>query len=207
MNRLIHCVFLVFVAFNALLPAQSPQATITGTITDPQGARVPGVEVIALRVDTQQRYTGLSSGDGTYVIPALPIGKYEVTASLTGFSTFKQAGVVVEVGQRLRLDIRLQVGAVSETVEVTSEVSRVQTETSSAGTTVEQQRIENLPLNGRHVLDLVKLIPGVQPRQEEYRWFCPGGQPGLLADQLQRRPHLRQPDLSGRRDEHRPGAR
>lgn len=62
MNRLLVCVSLVFVAFSTLLSAQSPQGTITGTITDPQGARVPGVEVIALRVDTQQRYTGVSLG-------------------------------------------------------------------------------------------------------------------------------------------------
>ncbi len=164
--------FLFFVAFSAFLPAQSPQGTITGTITDPQGARVPGVEVVALHVDTQQRYTGVSSQDGTYVIPALPIGRYEVTASLSGFSTYKQTGIVLEVGQRLRVDIGLRVGQVSETVEVTGEVSRVQTETSSAGTTVEQQRIENLPLNGRHVLDLVKLIPGVEPRNRSIDGFA-----------------------------------
>ena len=106
MKRLFLCGFLFFVTLNALLPAQSPQGTITGTITDAQGGRVPGVEIIALRVDTQQRYTGVSSDDGTYVIPALPIGRYELTASLTGFSTYKQA-VVLEVGQRLRVDIGL----------------------------------------------------------------------------------------------------
>ncbi len=171
MKRLFLCGFLFFVALNAVLPAQSPQGTITGTITDAQGGRIPGVEVIALRVDTQQRYTGISSDDGTYVIPALPIGRYDVTASLTGFSTSKQA-VVLEVGQRLRVDIGLKVGEVTETIQVTSEVSRVQTETSAAGTTVEQKRIENLPLNGRHVLDLVKLIPGVQPRNRSVDGFA-----------------------------------
>jgi len=172
MNRPLICAFLVFVALNTILTAQSPQGTITGTITDPQRARVPGVEVIALRVDTQQRYTGLSSGDGTYAIPALPIGNYDITASLTGFSTYKRTGVVLEVGQRLRIDIELKVGAVSETVEVTGGISRVQTESSSTGTTVEQQRIENLPLNGRHVLDLVKLIPGVEPRNRSIDGFA-----------------------------------
>lgn len=157
--------FLLLTLILATVPlaAQSPQGTITGTITDPQGARVPGVEVVALRVETNQKYTGISSDDGTYVIPALPIGQYQLTATLTGFSTFKQSGIVLEVGQRMRLDIALKVGQVTETVEVTGEVSRIQTESSSAGTTVEQKRIENLPLNGRHILDLVKLIPGVQP--------------------------------------------
>jgi hypothetical protein len=166
------CTLLFFLAWNAPLPAQSTQGTLTGTITDPQGARVPGVDVVALHVDTQQRFTAVSSADGTYVIPALPIGRYEVTASLAGFSTFKQTGIVLEVGQRLRVDIGLKVGQVTETVEVTGEVTRVQTESSAAGTTVEQQRIENLPLNGRHVLDLVKLIPGVQPRNRSVDGFA-----------------------------------
>jgi hypothetical protein len=173
MSRSIRFFCLIAVLFAAgSLIAQSPQGTITGTISDPQGARVPGVEVIALRVDTNQKFTGLSSNDGTYVIPALPIGKYEITATLTGFSTYKQTGIVLEVGQRLRIDIGLKIGSVSETVEVTGEVSRVQTESSSAGTTVEQQRIANLPLNGRHVLDLVKLIPGVQPQSRSTDGFA-----------------------------------
>ncbi len=72
--------------------------------------------------------------------------------------------MTLEVAQRLRLDFKLQVGAVTTTVEITSDVSRVQTELSSLGTVVERQRIQNLPLNGRHVFNLVKLIPGVQPR-------------------------------------------
>ncbi len=173
MNRTLCCILLVVLSASVVfLPAQSPKGTITGTITDPQNARVPGVEVIALHVDTNQKYTGISSDDGTYVIPALPIGKYEITATLTGFATYKQSGIVLEVSQRLRIDIGLKVGSVSETVEVTGEVSRIQTESSSAGTTVEQQRIANLPLNGRHVLDLVKLIPGVQPRNRGVDGFA-----------------------------------
>src|SRR5688572_11360935 len=154
----------LFFAAGGNLRAQSPNGTITGTIMDPQGAHVPGAEVTAVHVATNQKFTAISSGDGIYAIPSLPVGNYEVTAVLPGFSTFKQTGINLEVGQRLRLDITLQIGQVTETVTVSGAVSRVQTEDSSLGGTIERKRIENLPLNGRHVLDLVKLIPGVQPR-------------------------------------------
>ncbi len=144
--------------------AQSSLGTITGTISDAQGGRVANATVTALQIGTNQKFNAVSSSDGVYAISSLPIGAYEVTVTAPGFSTAKQSNVVVEVGQRLRLDISLQVGEVSTTVTVTDAVSRVQTEASSLGTTVERQRIENLPLNGRHVFNLVKLVPGVQPR-------------------------------------------
>jgi outer membrane receptor protein involved in Fe transport len=155
---------ILFVVAPSNLWAQSPQATITGTISDVQGARVPGATVTALHVATNQKFTGVSSSDGVYAVPSLPIGEFEVAVTAPGFSTSKQTGVVLEVAQRLRLDMTLQIGEVNNTVTVTESVSRVQTEASSLGATIERKRIENLPLNGRHVLDLVKLVPGVQPR-------------------------------------------
>jgi hypothetical protein len=164
-TRLRRCVALfTLLLCPVALAAQSPQGTITGTISDAQGARVAGATVTARHVATNQTYTATSSSDGVYAIPALPIGEFEVTITAGGFSTYKQTGVTLEVAQRLRLDAALQVGEVTTTVEVTSSVSRVQTEDSTLGTVVERKRIENLPLNGRHVFNLVKLIPGVQPR-------------------------------------------
>jgi outer membrane receptor protein involved in Fe transport len=147
----------------ATLWGQSPQGTITGIIADAQGARVPGVEVVATQVATNLTYKGSSSEDGTYVIPALPVGRYTVTATAAGFKTFKREDIQLEVSQRLRLDITLEVGQLSETITVSGEVSRVRTEESSLGTVVERRRIEELPMNGRHVFNLVKLVTGVQP--------------------------------------------
>ncbi len=152
----------VLLMWTSLL-AQSPQGTITGTITDSQGARVPGVEVIATQVATNLTYKGSSSDDGTYVIPALPVGRYEVNATASGFKTFRRTDIQLEVSQRLRLDITLELGQLSETITVQGEVSRVRTEESSLGTVVERRRIEQLPMNGRHVFNLVKLVAGVQP--------------------------------------------
>lgn len=152
--------------------AQSPQGTITGTITDASGGRIANASVVALRIETNQKFSVTSSSDGVYAIPSLPIGAYEVTVSAPGFSTQKQAGITLEVAQRLRLDVILQVGEVTTTVNVTADISRVQTEASSLGTVVERERIENLPLNGRHVFNLVKLIPGVQPRNRAADGFA-----------------------------------
>ncbi len=157
-----YLLFLLLIAVTSLW-AQSPQGTITGTITDSQGARVPGVAVVATQVATSLTYKGSSSQDGTYVIPALPVGRYEVTAAAAGFKTFRRADIQLEVSQRLRLDITLELGQVSETITVQGEVTRVRTEESSLGTVVERRRIEELPMNGRHVFNLVKLISGVQP--------------------------------------------
>ncbi len=154
------------------LMAQSPKGTIIGTVSDTQGARIPNVEVTALHVGTNIEYKGRSSEDGTYVIPSLPTGAFEVSAGAAGFKTFRRTDVVLEVAQRLRLDIVLELGAVTETITVTGEVARVQTEDSALGTVVERQRIEQLPLNGRHVFSLVKLVAGVQPRFRDQDGFA-----------------------------------
>ena len=143
--------------------AQSPQGTITGTITDAQGARIPGAEVTATQVETSLTFRGKSSDDGTYTIPNLPVGQFVVTASAAGFKTVRRTDIQLEVAQRLRLDMTLDIGQLTEMVTVEGEVSRVRTEESSLGTVVERRRIEELPLNGRHVFNLVKLVAGVQP--------------------------------------------
>lgn len=158
------CLALVIILLSMPAAAQTALGTITGTISDPQGAGVPNVQVTVTAVATNLKYTGTSSADGTYTITQLPIGGYELNASADGFKSFHQTNINIEVSQRLRLDIPLQVGAVSESIKVTAEIPRVQTEDSMLGTTVERMRIEELPLNGRHVFNLVKIVAGVQPR-------------------------------------------
>ncbi|MBM3782873.1 MAG: TonB-dependent receptor [Acidobacteria bacterium] len=144
--------------------AQSPLGTITGTVTDPQSAGVGGAEVVVRNTSTNLTFRGATSGDGTYVIPSIPVGRYELTLAQTGFKSVRRSGLIVEVAQRLRVDVQLEIGQVTESVIVTAEVARVQTEDSSLGTVVEQKRIEELPLNGRHVFNLVKVVAGVTPR-------------------------------------------
>jgi hypothetical protein len=147
-----------------LAPAQTSLGTITGTIIDQNGAGIPNVPVTATAEATNLKYVGTTSADGTYTIPQLPVGAYVLTATASGFKSFRQSNITIEVSQRLRVDIKLEVGNVNESINVTSEIPRVQTEDSSLGTTVERKRIEELPLNGRHVFNLVKIVAGVQPR-------------------------------------------
>ncbi len=152
--------------------AQSPVATITGTVSDPQGARVPGAEVVARNMGTNLTFRAIASGEGTYAINSLPVGRYDVRIAASGFKTFERTGLTLEVAQRLRLDAQLDVGAATETVSVVAEVPRVQTEDSALGTVVERKRIEELPLNGRHIFNLVKLVAGVQPRNSSSDGFA-----------------------------------
>lgn len=164
------CIFLLVIA--SILSAQSPQGAISGTVTDGQGSAVPGAEVVARNLGTNLSFRATTGATGTYALPILPIGDYEVTASFTGFKTFVRTGIRLEVSQRLRLDIPLELGQVSEVVEVKAEIARVQTEDSNLGTVVESKRIAELPLNGRHVFNLVKIVPGVQPRDNATDGFA-----------------------------------
>ncbi|MBI4906024.1 MAG: carboxypeptidase regulatory-like domain-containing protein [Acidobacteria bacterium] len=153
-------------------PAQSPLGTITGTVSDSQDARIPEVEVIATNVGTGIVFRARTSAEGVYAIPNLPIGKYEVSAVAQGFKTYRRTDVVLEVAQRLRIAITLELGAVAESVTISGEIPRVQTEESSLGTVVERQRIEELPLNGRNAFSLVRLVAGVRPANRNLDGFA-----------------------------------
>lgn len=166
-------------ALSSAVSAQTPLGAVTGTITDPQGAGIPNVKVVVTNVGTTLPFAGVSSNDGTYIIPNVPIGSYELSASADGFKSYKQSGLRVEVAQRLRVDIRLEVGALTESITVTGEIPRVQTEESSLGTSVEKQRIEQLPMNGRNVFSLTRLVAGVQPRNYYDQGFADAGNQGF----------------------------
>jgi hypothetical protein len=151
---------------------QTATGTVTGVIADPAGAPVPGVEVTVRATSTGLTYKGRSDDSGVYVILNVPAGDVSLTASANGFKQIQRGGITVEVAQRLRADLTLEIGSVSDTVEVKAEIPRVQTEDSSLGTVVEQKRIADLPLNGRHVFNLVKVVQGVVPRSNATDGFA-----------------------------------
>lgn len=159
-------------AFAGTVLAQSPNGTIAGTVSDALGARIPNVEVVAKQTATGLTFRARSSETGTYVIPAIPIGALDVEASAQGFKQFRRTGLVLEVDQRMRLDIVLELGALTESVTVTEELPRVDTDDSTLGSIVEQERIEQLPLNGRHIFSLVQLVGGVQPLDRDADGFA-----------------------------------
>ena len=151
-------------AIALLLPAgaagQSADATLTGTIKDPSGAVVPGVTVTARNTGTNETRTAVTSPEGLYRVTNLPRGNYEVKAELEGFKTVAQSDVILTVGETVRLDFTMAVGALSETVSVTSQATLVNTEEGRISTLIDEKRVAELPLNGRNVLQLIELQPG-----------------------------------------------
>ena len=142
-----------------LLSAQSNQASISGVVTDAQGAAVPNAKVVATSTATDIASTTVTNDTGFYSIPALQIGSYIVTVEREGFRGFQRRDVTLTTGQVLELRIRLEVGAVSETVTVTGETPLVETRNSDVTQLIESKSIENLPLGNRRALNVIALSP------------------------------------------------
>src|SRR5438552_14854331 len=138
-------------------------ATISGSVKDTTGAVLPGVEVKVMQTETSVSRTTVTNETGSYVLPNLPLGPYRLEAALPGFRTFVQTGITLQVGSSPTVDILLQIGQVSEQVEVEANAALVETRTSSIGQVVENERILELPLNGRAVVELVSLAGAATP--------------------------------------------
>ena len=138
------------------------QGVILGTVTDPSGAVVPGAEVTVRNLNTGLTTTVKTSSAGTFEVPSLPIGSYSVQVAMSGFKTWKLDRVDLAVGARDRLTIALEVGTATQQVSVSAAPALLQTETAKTGTTVQEKNIINLPLNGRNVVNLVALAPGMR---------------------------------------------
>ena len=151
--------FVLFVARAA--QAQDATGRVIGTVTDQQGAAVPAAKVTVTNTDTQQRTTTTTREDGTFEVVHLPIGPYRVEVEHAGFNKIATQPNRLEINQSLRFDVVLTLGAITQTVTVESQTTRVETENPTVGATVTGEAIQDAPLNGRNVLDLAKLQPGV----------------------------------------------
>jgi Carboxypeptidase regulatory-like domain len=142
--------------------AQSPAATLAGTVIDEQGAVVPSVEVTVLNLSTAVQRHATTDGEGRFVIPLLPPGGYTLTAQREGFATLEVRNITLNVGDRQALRIRLKVGELGETVTVVDalEDGVERSASSSVSTVVNRRFVENLPLNGRSFQSLFELAPG-----------------------------------------------
>ncbi len=152
---------LTVVACVSLAHAQTVDTAILGTVVDPGGAQVAGATVTITQPSTGLSRTATTSADGSYEVRYLVPGEYVVEIRANGFRGERRPGVVIQLGQQVRLDFSLQVGAVQETVEVNSGVPLLQTENATIAGVVDQERVEALPLNGRRFDDLAVLTPGV----------------------------------------------
>lgn len=163
----------------ASMMAQTATATITGTITDATGAVVPGARVTVTAHGTGLTYQATSSSDGSYTVPLLPVGSYDIAIAATGFSGFKQTSITLDVGQRFRADASLKTGGSSDTITVTSSTAPLQTDESSVGNVIEGRAIQELPLNGRQPFTLVLLVPGVQTTSRASNGFADASNQGF----------------------------
>src|SRR6058998_3957767 len=132
-------------------------AQISGAVQDQSGAVLPGAEVTATQTDTSISRMTITNETGYYVLPNLPLGPYRLEAGLPGFRTFVQTGIVLQVNDAPVINPVLEVGAVTEQVEVQANAAQVETRTTAVGQVIENQRILELPLNGRQVTYLITL--------------------------------------------------
>src|SRR4051794_15762111 len=175
---------LLLFAFGLLIPAlasaQTGAASLTGIVTDETGAIVPGATVTATNQATNVEYTAVSNDAGSYTVTSLPVGTYVVKAELSRFKTAATKPIAMEAKQVVRLDFKLQLGAVEETVEVKSDTPVLQTESATVGEVISGTTLSALPLNGRNTGQLSLLLPGVvTPNPSTFTAVCNfgGGRP------------------------------
>src|SRR6185436_4384780 len=170
---------LVVLGFSLLLPcaasAQLSTAQISGRVTDDSGAVLPGVTVTVVQTDTGLTRTTTTDASGTYVLPNLPTGPYRLEAMLQGFRTYAQTGIVLQVAGAPVINVALALGNVEETVTVAADAPLVDVKSAGIGTVIENERILELPLQGRQVTDLILLAgAAVQTGQPNTRSFQGG---------------------------------
>ncbi len=162
-------IVLAFVLLAAIsLSAQTFRGTILGTVTDPSGAVIAGAKVTVRNMGTGLERSTETSADGSYSLPELPIGTYNVTVTQTGFQTFVASGVTVDVASERRVDAAMKAGEVSTKVEVSADqLPLVETTTNTLGGVLTAQTVENMPVNGRDYTKLIYMNPGVAGSPDE----------------------------------------
>ncbi len=178
------CVLLL-IAPLAFGQAEIGGATITGTLTDPSGAAIPGASVTVSSGETGYTRTVETTAAGLYSFARIPVGRYTLSAEARGFKSIRQENITLNVGAALTLDLKLEIGDTSESVTVTAEVPVIETTRSQTSTNVNERAVRDLPINGRNFLDFALLVPGIarDPRGGDLSF---GGQRGtansLLVD-------------------------
>src|SRR6266446_7943587 len=153
------CLLFGFTA--ALLAQTAATGALKGTVTDPSGSVVPGVAIKVTSNETGQSRTAITQGNGTYLVPLLPLGEYRLETSAKGFKSETFQNLPIHVTETALLDIHLQVGAIAETVTVNDAPELVQTNSSALGSVTDQRMVETLPLVTRNYTQILGLSPGV----------------------------------------------
>src|SRR5262245_12164767 len=141
--------------------AQYNTAEIAGVVADDQGGVLPGASVTATNVSSGFKIERITDSAGRFFLPALPVGEYTVTAALAGFKQFTERGLVLNVGQRVELSMMLEIGELTDTVTVNADAPLLRTSNAEVAEVIDNQQVEELPLNGRQFIQLAQLTDGV----------------------------------------------
>jgi Carboxypeptidase regulatory-like domain len=163
LTLVVQAMFFCFLLWSdqSLVAQTAATGALKGLITDPSGSVVPGVSIKVTSQGTGRSRTASTQGNGSYLVPLLPPGEYGVEAAAKGFKSVLIEHISVHVTETETVDIRLQVGAVSETVSVEDVGELVQTNSSALGNVTDQRMVENLPLVTRNYMQILGLSPGV----------------------------------------------
>jgi hypothetical protein len=160
-NSALFAVLVVLLAFPLAMHAQTYYGTIVGNVTDASGAALPGAQVTVKNTGTNNVSTAVTSRQGSYSVPQLPVGNYEVHISSGNFKEFVSTGVPVHVSTTTEVNASLQVGSVNEKVTIEANEVQVQTVSAEVGEIIDGSQVRELPLNGENFVGLTQLSPGV----------------------------------------------
>src|SRR5580765_1132652 len=145
----------------AWLSAQANSGEIDGVVTDAQGGVLPGASISAVHLESGYRLERLSDVSGRFFLAPLPVGRYDISITLSGFRSLTQRGVTVLIGQRIHLTLTLQIGQISDSITVTAEAPMLNAASAEVSDIIDNHHVERLPLNGRQFLQLAQLGEGV----------------------------------------------
>jgi hypothetical protein len=165
------CTFLLGFSFHAL----GQEATIVGTVTDPSGSVVTKAAITVINTDTGQTRNTVTNDTGQYVAPNLVIGHYTLRVQAPGFKSIERKDIVLAVGDRTRMDFKLELGSAQQTVTVEATTVAVQTESGEVSTAITGQQVRQLATNGRSIYTLVNLSPGTASLQADFQTPTPVG--------------------------------
>jgi hypothetical protein len=159
-RKLRTCIYAIVLACGALF-AQQPTGTILGAVRDATGAVVPGASLTVSNAETGAVRTAVTSADGSYRLPALQVGTYDIRVEHAGFQQEVRSGLRLNIGQEAVLNFALQIGAVEQTIAVSAEAPMIDTTSAVVSGLVNEDQVRDLPLNARNLIELGTLFPGV----------------------------------------------
>jgi Carboxypeptidase regulatory-like domain len=163
-RRQLLCCFFLLLFTSSASPAQTIYGSVLGHVVDSTGAAVSGAKVTLTSLKTAEQRTTTTDSRGGYQFVSLPLASYQLEIASPGLKQLTRSSIDVTVGSVVRIDAALVVGGTSDSIEVLAETPLLQTEQSSLGQVIEGKQVQNIPLNGRNVMNLVALVPGVIPQ-------------------------------------------